>query len=104
MISEVELKLTEKEQELYLEKWELSLTEAAFRKIWELGNGNPLYLRIAAMRLKDIPKEAAVRDRIGEELCAIEESRKDLWDYLEVSVYDQWNVELQEFLEAVCVW
>lgn len=103
LISEDELKLTEKEQELYLEKWELSLTEAACRKIRELGNGHPLFLRIAAMRLKSIPQEEAAKDRVGAELRMIGEAGMDLGDYLEVYVYDQWNVELQEFLEAVCV-
>ncbi|MCI7131646.1 MAG: LuxR C-terminal-related transcriptional regulator [Lachnospiraceae bacterium] len=102
-ISEDELRLTEKEQELYLEKWELSLTEATCRKIWELGNGHPLFLRIAAMRLKGISKEEAAKDRVGAELRLIEEACGDLGDYLEVYVYDQWNVELQEFLEAMSV-
>ena len=55
------------------------------------------------MRLKDIPEVEAARDRMGAELRAIEESRKDLWDYVETHVYDQWNVELQEFLEAISI-
>ncbi len=102
-IGEEELCLTEEEQENYLEKWELSPTEAACKRIRELGYGHPLYLRIAVMRLKGIPEAEATRDRAGTELRAIEESRKDLWDYLEVHVYDQWSVELQEFLEAVSI-
>lgn len=102
-IGEEELCLTEEEQENYLEKWELSPTEAACKRIRELGYGHPLYLRIAVMRLKGIPEAEATRDRAGAELRAIEESRKDLWDYLEVHVYDQWSVELQEFLEAVSI-
>lgn len=102
-IGEGELCLTEKEQENYLEKRELSPTEAACKRIWELGHGNPLYLRIVVMRLLGISEAEAARDREGAELCAIEESRKDIWDYLEVHVYDQWSVELQEFLEAVSI-
>ncbi|MGN0142362.1 MAG: LuxR C-terminal-related transcriptional regulator [Roseburia sp.] len=102
-IGEEELCLTEREQENYLEKWELSPTETACKRIWDLGHGNPLYLRIAVMRLKDISGAEAAGDRPGAELRAIEESRKDLWDYIEVHVFDQWNVELQEFLEAVSI-
>ncbi|MDD6572433.1 MAG: AAA family ATPase, partial [Thermoflexaceae bacterium] len=102
-IGEEELCLTEKEQESYLEKWELFPTEGARKRIWELSHGHPLSIRIAALRLKGIPAAEIARDREGAELRAIEESRKDLWDYLEVHVYDQWNVELQEFLEAVSI-
>lgn len=102
-IGEEELCLTEKEQEYYFEKWELTPTEAAFKRIWELGQGNPLFLRIAAVRLKDISTAETAKDKESAELKAIEEARKDLWDYLETHVYDQWNVELQEFLEAVCI-
>ena len=71
-IREEELCLTEKEQVTYLEKWELSPTEAACNRIRELGYGNPLFLRIVAMRLKDIPEVEAARDRMGAELRAIE--------------------------------
>ena len=53
--------------------------------------------------MKGISPTEAVKDRAGAELHAIEESRKDIWDYLEVHVYDQWNIELQEFMEAVSI-
>lgn len=102
-IGEEELCLTKEEQEHYFGKWELSPTEAAYRRMRELGYGNPLYLRIVAMRLKDIPQAEAAKNKAGAELRAIEEARKDLWDYIEVHVYDQWNVELQEFLEALSI-
>ena len=55
------------------------------------------------MLLKNIPKEEAAKDKTGAELQAIEEAQKNMWDYLEVHVYDQWSVELQEFLEAVSI-
>lgn len=102
-IGEEELCLTEKEQETYWEKWELSPTEIACKRIRELDSGHPLYLRIVVLRLKGIPEAEAARDRAGAELRAIEESRQDIWDYFEVHVYDQWSVELQEFLEAVSI-
>lgn len=102
-IGEEELCLTGKELDTYLEKWELYPTEAACNRIRDLGYGNPLCLKIVAMRLKGIPGAETARDREGAELRAIEESKKDMWDYLEVHVYDQWNVELQEFLEAISI-
>lgn len=102
-IGEEELSLSQKEQGQCLEKWELTPTETAVRRIWELGHGNPLFLRIAAMRLRDISPADLQKDKAAAELRAIEESRRDLWDYIEVHVYDQWSVELQEFLEAVCI-
>lgn len=101
-IGEMELCLTEREQESYLEKWEVLPTEVAYKRIQELVYGHPLYLRIVVMRLKNISKQIT-EDRADAELRAIEESRKDIWDYLEVHVYDQWNVELQEFLEMVSI-
>lgn len=103
LIGEEQLFLTEKEQEQYLEKWELFPTKDACKRIRELGYGHPLYLRIAVMRLRGLSK-AEIRDgRVEAELHAIEESRKDIWDYFEVHVYDQWSVELQEFLETVSI-
>lgn len=103
IIREEFLSLTEKQQEDYFEGWKLSPTKAACKRIWELGYGNPLYLRIVVMRLRSISKEEAVRDKEGAELSAIEKSRTDIWDYFETYVYDQWNVELQEFLAAVSI-
>lgn len=102
-IREDMLRLTEKEQEKYLEKWELSPTEAMCKRIWELGHGHPLALRMIAMRLKDIPETEAADDKTGAELRTIDDARNDMWDYLEVHVYDQWSVEMQEFLEAVSI-
>ena len=100
-IGEEELYLSESEQELYFNKWEICLTNAAAERLRRLGYGHPLYLRIAAMRLKAIPKLDKESDRAEEELRAIEVSREDFWDYLEIHVYDQWNLEQQEFLEML---
>lgn len=103
VIGEEELFLAEKEQENYLGRWDLYPVKATLKKIMELGYGHPLYLRIVSMKLKEIPEAEAAEDRAGAELCAIEKSRVDIWEYFEVHVYDQWNVELQEFLEAVSI-
>lgn len=102
-IGEEELYLSESEQELYFNKWEICLTNAAAERLRRLGYGHPLYLRIAAMRIKAIPKLDKESDRAEEELRAIEVSREDFWDYLEIHVYDQWNLEQQEFLEMLSI-
>ncbi|KSV57995.1 LuxR C-terminal-related transcriptional regulator [Acetivibrio ethanolgignens] len=103
ILGEKELYLTEKEQESYFEKWGLSLTRAASERARELCEGDPLALKMGAALFKNIPKEEAAKDKTGAELRAIEKAQKNMWDYLEVHVYDQWSVELQEFLEAVSI-
>lgn len=102
-IGEESLFLTEREQECYLEKWELFPTKAACKKIWELGGGNPLFLQIVSMRLRELPGLETVEEQAEAELTAIEKSRKDIWNYYEFHVYDLWDVELLEFLTAVSV-
>lgn len=74
-IGEEELYLSESEQELYFNKWEICLTNAAAERLRRLGYGHPLYLRIAAMRIKAIPKLDKESDRAEEELRAIEVSQ-----------------------------
>ena len=81
-LGEKELYLNEEEQESYFEKWGLSLTQTASDRIRELSAGHPLALKIAAMRLKNIPKEETAKDKHSAELRAIEESRENMWDYL----------------------
>lgn len=103
IIGEETLFWTEKEQQSYLEEWELSLTETAYQRIRELGFKYPLYIRIAAMRLKGIPETKTTGGRADAELDALEKAKMDIWDYFETHVYDQWSVEQQEFLEAVSI-
>ena len=102
-IGENELCLSEEEQKSYFEKWEISLTQAASERSRELCAGHPLALKTGAIQLKNIPKEEAAKDKTGAELRAIEQAQKNMWDYLEVHVYDQWSMEIQEFLEAVSI-
>lgn len=101
-IGEEQLCLSHREQERYMDQWELAPTEACWKAIRDMDCGHPLYLRIAALRLRAIPA-GAQGNRPAEEVRAIDGSRQDFWDYLDSHVFDQWNVELQEFLEAVSV-
>lgn len=98
-IGEKELFLSEKEEEAYLKKWNLELSEKAEKRLRELGNGHPMFLRIEALRLKGLTdRKSSTEERIEEELSTIERARSDWWDYLEAYVYDQWDVQLLEFL------
>ncbi len=103
VIGEEKLLLTMKEQESYFEKWGLMPTEAVCDRLWALGEGNPMFLRIFAVRLKEAAIAEGVKDRQSAELSVVEDARRDIWDYFESNVYDQWSVELQEFLEAVSI-
>lgn len=102
-IGEKELCLSKKEQEAYFEKWEVYPTETVWKKISNEGYGHPLILRILAMKFSSIPDTETDQSRESAELNAIEAARLDLWDYLEVHVYEQWDVELQEFLASISI-
>ncbi len=103
-IGERELSFSEKEEEAYLGKWDLMLSQKAAGRLRELGAGHPLFLRIQAIRLMELSDNGKRRAGYMEkELSIIEATRKDWWDYLETHVYDQWNVELQEFLMDISI-
>lgn len=81
LIQEEDFLLSQEEQNTYLEKWAIHLTEAEKERAWSLGQGNPITLRLLAL-----------------EQGNIEKTIKSMWNYLETHVYDQWDLELQEFL------
>lgn len=94
VIEEGDLLLSDTELTEYLALWGLSLPEEEFRKIVQLVSGIGIVARLIAMQL--------VSGRPFDATC-IERLRNDFWDYLECHVYDQWEVELQEFLMQVCI-
>ncbi len=103
VIGEEKLLLTVKEQESYFEKWGLMPTEAVCGRLWVLGHGNPMFLRIFAVKLKEADIAEGTEERQNAEFKAVEDARRDIWDYFETNVYDQWSVELQEFVEAMSI-
>lgn len=99
-----ELCFTEEDEDNYFEKWELSPMRESMKRIRELGNGHPLFSRIVAMQLQKLDKGIGSNtERLKVEYDAIELARRDFWDYLEIYVYDQWSMELQEFLMDISV-
>lgn len=68
------------------------IEEEDFRKVTGLTKGIGIVLRLLAMEL------SAGRPF---DTNHIERMRNDFWDYLESHVYDQWEMEIQEFLMQV---
>lgn len=94
VIEEEDFVLSETEMMQYLNLWGLTLTEEDFRKVTGLTKGIGVVIRLLAMELSaGRPFDANY----------IERMRDDFWNYLDSHVYDQWEVEIQEFLMQVCI-
>ena len=74
------------EQIVYIEQFGLELSHEQHQAAWSIGGGNPLSLFFYVM-----------------ENCNLERTIKRQWDYLEVHVYDQWDLQLQEFFMDVSI-
>lgn len=94
IIEEADLLLSDMELAEYLTLWGLNPSEEEFRKIVQLVSGFGIVARLIAMELAS--------GRAFDATC-IERLRNEFWDYLDRHVYDQWDVELQEFLMQVCI-
>lgn len=105
VIDEEALRLTVKEKQAFFARWELSMSEERADRIWKISRGFPLLLRVLIMRMLELQND---RDQGGAdyeiaEREAVKLAWKDLYDYLESHVYDQWDVELQEFLMDISI-
>ena len=94
VIEEEDFMLSEDEIMQYLNLWGLTLAEEDFIKVTECAKGIGIVIRLFAMELST-----------GKSFDTnyIERMRNDFWDYLDSHVYDQWEVEIQEFLMEVCI-
>ena len=94
VIEEEDLLLCEEEMQQYLELWGLNLAEEDFARVVGLTMGIGIVIRLLAMELSN-----------GRPFDArnIERMRNDFWDYLDRHVYDQWDVEIQDFLMQMCI-
>lgn len=109
-IKENHLFFTKKEQRTYVEKWNLKPMQATLDELWEKGKGYPLFLRIFAMKLLSHTqdslglketKSSEMRKKVEIEL--VKQSLEDFSDYIRVCVYEQWDIELQEFLMDISI-
>ncbi|HOO27730.1 MAG TPA: LuxR C-terminal-related transcriptional regulator, partial [Lachnospiraceae bacterium] len=75
-----------------------------YERVGCLSEGNPLFLRIAAIEMNRFFENGKTeKQRIESEKEAIEQARRNLWDYLENRVYEQWNKEMQDFILEISV-
>ena len=85
-IPEEDFLLTLEEQKAYVKQYGLYLPDEQHKKAWSVGGGNPMSLVFYVM-----------------EKGNLEHTLKRQWDFLEVHVYAQWDVELQEFFMDVSI-
>ncbi|MBB2181869.1 LuxR family transcriptional regulator [Lachnospiraceae bacterium MD1] len=94
VIEEEDFVLSETEMTNYLNLWGLTLTEEDFSRVAGLTKGIGIIIRLLAMELSSgRPFDTNY----------IERMRNDFWDYLDCHVYDQWDMEIQEFFMQVCI-
>lgn len=94
IIEESDLFMSDSELAEYFALWRLNLSEEEFQKIVQLVSGIGIVARLIALELAS--------GRPFDATC-IERLRNDFWDYLDRHVYDQWDVEIQEFLMQICI-
>ena len=94
IIEEADLCLSDVELAEYLALWGLHPSEDDLHKIIQLVRGIGIVARLIAMEL--------VTGKAFDAAC-IERLRNNFWDYLDHHVYDQWEMELLEFLMQVCI-
>ena len=94
VIEEENFMLSKVETMQYLSLWKLTLPEEDFIKVTEITKGIGIVIRLFAMEFS----AKKVFD-----MSYMERMRNDFWDYLDSHVYDQWEVEVQEFLMEVCI-
>lgn len=102
VIGEEDLLLERAEQDAYFESWEVYPGERVSERIWKEAGGHPLALRILALELLRNGLGSREADVNNQE--RIYNHAKDyMSNYLETHVYDQWDLELQEFLMELSV-
>lgn len=103
-ITEDDLSMTEEETYIYIDNWDMSLSELPRNWIYKTSGGHPLFLKICCIKLKNSNLLAEnSREQTQQELELIEKSVADFCDYLDVYVYDQWDISLMEFLMDISV-
>lgn len=94
VIGEEDFVLSDAEILNYLNLWGVTIAEEDFQKVTRLTKGIGIVVRLLTMELSS-----------GKPFDAnyIERMRNDFWDYLDCHVYDQWEIEIQEFIMQVCI-
>ncbi len=85
MIPEEDLLLDRCDQDNFFERWNISLSPEQAERIWRTGGGTPLLMRLVALAAGDV-----------------DQAVDDMWKYF-LSIYNQWDGEMQEFLVEMSV-
>lgn len=85
VIKEEDLLLDRHGQDTFFENWNIKISPEQEKKIWQIGGGNPLFLRFVALAGGDV-----------------DQAVDNLWKYF-LYIYEQWDTELQEFLLEMSV-
>lgn len=85
VIKQEDLQLDREEQDEFFEKREISLLPGQADMIWQKTHGYPLYLHFTAIAEGNI-----------------NQAMDDMWKYM-VSIYEQWDMQLQEFVAEISV-
>jgi len=94
VIEEADLLLSDGELVEYLDLWRVHLPDEEFRIFTEVTTRIGIAARRITMQLAaGSPFDATCIERMRYEFC----------DYLERHVFDQWELDLQEFLMQVCI-
>lgn len=102
VIEEKDMLLSREEQDSYFEAWGVYPGEHVLELLWQRGKGHPLALRMLALELLKMDLEPEEMDKAKME-DAFFRGQDKLWYYLETHVYDQWDMELQEFLMELSI-
>ncbi len=93
LIGERELGLNTEETEGLFEYWHIDLPSETIGRLSGEMKGHPLYLRCVAIQLGRMEENL----KTGQEE-ALRKALEDVFDYIGVHVFDQWNQELHDFL------
>lgn len=102
IIGEEDLLLEREEQDAYFASCDVYPGERVSQRIWTEGKGHPLALRILALELLKNGHGSRESD-VDNQLEVYYQAKEQMYGYLETHVYDQWNLELQEFLMELSV-
>ncbi len=103
-IGEDALKLSDVEEELLFQKWDVHPSATLRQNVKPLVDGHPLSLRVLALELQQLHAEKEFADnRLQEEQLAVQRAQEDLCDYMEIHVFNQWSYEMQDFMMAVSI-
>ncbi len=106
VVEEKDLYFTIEDQENYFDAWDVHMTEETTERIWRMGEGLPLFVKMVAMEMYRGAygqNSAMNSDQEQLELRCLQQVARNMWDYLDAYVCGQWDEELRGFLEQMSV-